>query len=58
VTDQPQAQIQLDARDILTVLQRTHPEAVQSAIWQVRAEQAEARVAELEAAQQSTSQDA
>jgi hypothetical protein len=56
MTDQPQSQIQIDARDILTVLQQTHPEAVQSAVWQVRAmkaeeerEQLRARVAELEA---------
>jgi hypothetical protein len=53
-TDQPQAQAQqqppqtvtIDAADILRVLQESHPDAVRYGIWRVRAERAEALLAQ------------
>lgn len=46
-----QASVAVDAVQVLQIIQSAHPDIVEAAVWQVRATAAEARVAELEAAQ-------
>jgi hypothetical protein len=44
-----QEPVQIDAGAVLRHLEETHPDAVRAAVWQVRAEMAEAEVATLRA---------
>lgn len=48
--------IQVDPERVLQILQETHPDAFAAAAQRARAEQAEARIAELEAALNDTAQ--
>lgn len=52
-----QTPVPVDAVKVLQIIQSAHPDIVTAAIWQVRAEAAEARVAELEATPTSSGTD-
>lgn len=52
-----QASVPVDAVQVLQIIQSAHPDIVAAAVWQVRAQAAEARVAELEAAQTASGTD-
>ncbi|WP_419704995.1 hypothetical protein [Promicromonospora sp. NFX87] len=52
-----QTPVSVDAVQVLQIIESAHPDIVTAAVWQVRAQAAEARVAELEAAQAASGTD-
>lgn len=41
-----QGPVEIDANKVIAILQESHPDAVRYAAWRVRAEEAEARLAQ------------